>query len=76
VGASGVVQVAAFFFGARTGAVTGAGACDVAGLSTYFFLGMNARAEDGEEGLPSPSLLRFLDGQEVGNLFLNYEMSY
>jgi len=56
------------------GATTGAGAAaaevitaflfDAAGLSTFFFLEPDARAEDGEERLPSPSLLRFLDRRE------------
>jgi hypothetical protein len=54
--------------------MTGAGAAaaevitavffDAAGLSTFFFLEPDARAEDGEERLPSPSLLRFLDERE------------
>jgi hypothetical protein len=37
---------------------------DAAGLSTFFFLEPGARAEDGEERLPSPSLLRFLGERE------------
>jgi len=60
--------------GTGAGATTGAGAAaaevitavlfDAAGLSTFFFLEPDARAEDGEERLPSPSLLRFLDKKE------------
>jgi len=56
------------------GAMTGAGAAaaevitavffDAPGLSTFFFLEPDAQAEDGEETLPSPSLLRFLDERE------------
>jgi hypothetical protein len=62
-GAAAAVGIAAFFFGARTGAGAGAGAgaCDAAGLSTLFFLGPDAWTEDGEEPLPLPSLLHFLD---------------
>jgi len=37
---------------------------DAPGLSSFFFLEPDARAEDGEERLPSPSLLRFLDERE------------
>jgi len=37
---------------------------DAPGLSTFFFLEPDARAEDGEETLPSPSLLHFLDERE------------
>ncbi len=37
---------------------------DAAGLSSFFFLEPDARAEDGEERLPSPSSLRFLDERE------------
>jgi len=51
-----VVVIATFFFGA--------GACNPAGLSTFFFLEPDAWAEDGEERLPLPSLLCFLDKQE------------
>jgi len=68
--------------GATTGAgvTTGAGAAaaevitavlfDAPGLST-FFLEPDARAEDGEERLPSPSLWRFLvgRGEEAGILW-------
>ena len=71
-----------------TTATTGAGAAaaevitavlfDAAGLSTFFFLEPDARAEDGEERIPSPSLLRFLDGWEeaAGISIKCYEMSY
>jgi hypothetical protein len=55
-GAAAAVVITAFFFGA--------GACDPAGLSTFFFLELDAQAEDGEKRLPSPSLLRFLVGRE------------
>jgi hypothetical protein len=58
----------------EAGATTGAGAAaaevitavffDAPGLSTFFFLEPDARAEDGEETLPLPSLLRFLDKRE------------
>jgi hypothetical protein len=37
---------------------------DAAGLSTFFYLEPDARAEDGEERLPSPSLLRLLVERE------------
>jgi hypothetical protein len=60
--------------GATTGAGTGAGAAaaevitavffDAPGLSTFFFLELDAWAEDGEERLPSPSLMHFLDRRE------------
>ncbi|MFN9980310.1 MAG: hypothetical protein ACK53Y_10370, partial [bacterium] len=50
-GAASVEGITAFFF-------------DAPGLSSFFFLEPDARAEDGEETLPLPSLLRFLDEQE------------
>jgi len=62
-GVAAAVVITAFFFGAGTGAGAreGARVCDAAGLSPLFFLELDAQAEDGEERLPSPSLLRFLD---------------
>jgi hypothetical protein len=42
----------------------GAGAATTAGLFTFFFFDPDTRVEDGEERLPSPSLLHFLDGRE------------